>query len=299
MALDNLSAVSHIGFLADYLRHRGFDDVITGSAQPQIIRSNIEKILVPLPPLEVQRQIADVLDRASALIEKRKAQIDKLDLMVKSQFIDMFGDPVANPKEWKIRRLGECLERIENGTSPKCEAFPASPEQQGVLKLSAVTYGYYQSQENKQLLPDTVFDSRIEVKDNDLLMTRKNTYGLVGMSAYVFSTQSGLMLPDLVFRLIPKEIIHRIYLWQLINCDLFRESIKRLAGGTAGSMPNISKERLKTLDIPLPPFTLQNEFAAFVQRVEAQKIQLKKSLELLELNYKSLSQKCFKMEVFK
>ena len=253
---------------------------------------------LPLPSLQVQQQIADVLDRASALIEKRKAQIDKLDLLVKSQFIEMFGDPVVNPKGWEVKKIGECIVKIENGKSPNCEAFPATSERQGVLKLSAVTYGYYQPQENKQLLPDTAFDSQIEVKDNDLLMTRKNTYDLVGMSAYVFSTRSGLMLPDLIFRLIPKEIINRIYLWQLINCDLFRDSIKRLASGTSGSMPNISKERLKSLCIPIPSSDLQTQFADFIQQVEVQKSLLQQSLSKLELNYKSLMQKCFRGDIF-
>ena len=56
--------------------------------------------MIPLPPLPIQQKIADVLDRASALIEKRKAQIDKLDLLIKSQFIEMFGDPVTNPMGW-------------------------------------------------------------------------------------------------------------------------------------------------------------------------------------------------------
>lgn len=251
-----------------------------------------------LLPLPVQLKIVDVLDRSSILIEKRKAQIDKLDLLIKSRFIEMFGDLVTNPMRWEINKLGECLVNIENGISPICESFPATIDKCGVLKLSAVTYGFYQSGENKQLLPDTAFNRKIEVKNKDLLLTRKNTYELVGMSAYVFSTRPGLMLPDLIFRLVPEESIQSIYLWQLINCDAFRNNVKSLAGGTAGSMPNISKKRLKSLEIPVPPLCLQNEFAVFVECVEAQKAQLKKSLTLLELNYKSLMQKCFRGELF-
>lgn len=270
----------------------------TGATIPHIYFKDYKGELLPLPPFPIQQKIAAVLDKASALIEKRKAQIEKLDLLVKAQFIEMFGDPVTNPKGWEVKKLEECLVKIENGMSPNCETFPALSDREGVLKLSAVTYGYYQSQENKQLLPDTTFNSQIEVKDNDLLMTRKNTYDLVGMSAYVFSTRSGLMLPDLIFRLVPKKIINRIYLWQLINCGYFRDNIKRLASGTSGSMPNISKERLRSLCIPIPSSNLQNHFADFVQQVEAQKAILQQSLVTLELNYKSLMQKCFRGEVY-
>lgn len=253
---------------------------------------------IPLPSLPVQQQIADVLDRASALIEKRKAQIEKLDLLVKSQFIEIFGNPVSNPKGWKKKRVKECLKGIENGVSPKCEAFPALFEQYGVLKLSAVTYGNYIEHENKQLFPNTKFDTKIEVCSEDLLMTRKNTYDLVGMCAYVFSTRSGLMLPDLIFRLIPKNEVHSIYLWQLINCDFFRPEIKKLASGTSGSMPNISKERLNSLEIPVPPVEIQRKFASFVRQIEAQKSLLQQSLTKLEQNYKSLMQKGFRGEIF-
>lgn len=258
----------------------------------------LTKAQIPLPSLSEQERIIDVLDRASALIEKRKKQIVKMDLLIKSQFIEMFGDPAANPMGWEVRELSECLITIESGVSPKCETFPATFEQYGVLKLSAVTYGFYQSRENKQLLPTTKFNSKIEVRNSNLLMTRKNTYDLVGMSAYVFSTRSGLMLPDLIFRLVPRNFMHSIYLWQLMNCDIFRKKVQKLATGTAGSMPNISKGRLKSLDVPLPPLVRQNEFATFVERVEVQKIFMKDSLEKLEQNYKSLIKKCFNREVF-
>ena len=87
MALGDLNANCYLGFLAAYLRLRGFNDVITGSAQPQIIRSNIEKIRIPLPPLEVQQQIANTLDKVTSLISQRKQQLEQLDLLVKSRFV--------------------------------------------------------------------------------------------------------------------------------------------------------------------------------------------------------------------
>lgn len=269
-----------------------------GSTMKHIIKSDFDNIQIPLPPLDIQQKIADTLDKASALIELRKAQLDKLDLLIKSQFIEMFGDPVINPKGWEQIRLSECLHSIESGISPKCESHPAIGDEYGVLKLSAVTSGTYRESENKLLPPNINFKENLRIKKGDLLMTRKNTYDLVGMSAYVFDTTAYLMMPDLIFRLNTIDTINKLYLWKLLNNTSFREQVKALAGGTAGSMPNISKERLKELTIPLPPTSFQIEFAAFVERVENQKKTLQQSLSKLELNYKSLMQKCFRGDLF-
>ena len=77
---------------------------MTGSAgQKRVPVAYLRNYKVPLPPVEIQQKIADVLDRASALIEKRKAQIYKLDLLVKSRFVEMFGDLAINENMWKIK----------------------------------------------------------------------------------------------------------------------------------------------------------------------------------------------------
>ena len=80
------------------------------------------------------------------------------------------------------------------------------------------------------------------------------------MAAYVFDTERYLMMPDLIFRLNVKGGLDKIYLWKLINHPIFRERIQNLANGSAKSMSNISKERLQSLKIPVPPLALQQQF---------------------------------------
>lgn len=88
------------------------------------------------------------------------------------------------------------------------------------------------------------------------------------MSAYVYETSPNLIMPDLIFRLNTNEKCNKIYLWKLINHDFFRENIKALSNGSAKSMSNISKQRLMSLKIPIPPIELQNQFADFVTQVD-------------------------------
>ena len=185
----------------------------------------------------------------------------------------MFGDnPVENGK-WKVEKLENHLISIENGKSFVCSDSKRKGKYPAILKLSAVTYGDYNQNENKALLDECMFIKNTEVNKGDLLFTRKNTPELVGMAAYVFETERYLMMPDLIFRLNVKSDLNKIYLWKLINHPIFRERIQNLANGSAKSMSNISKERLQSLQIPVPPLSLQNTFAAFVQQIDKSKFE--------------------------
>lgn len=273
-------------------------DKALGCAQPNISPSEICEIDIYVPELAEQLRISEVLDVAKEVLDKRKEQIEVLDELVKSKFIDMFGNPSINNKEWIEDRLATVVTKIENGKSFVCESFNRSDDYPAILKLSAVTYGIYNANENKALTDESLFVSDVEVKEGDLLFTRKNTPELVGMSAFVYDTEPNLMMPDLIFRFVTNESINKIYLWKLINHSMFREKIKALSNGSAKSMSNISKQRLMELNIPIPPIELQNQFEDFVKQVDKLKFEMEESLKELENNFNSLMQRAFKGELF-
>ena len=183
----------------------------------------------------------------------------------------MFGDPVSNDMNWPLVALRDCLYGIDSGKSLNCEGHPRSGEMPAVLKLSAVTYGEYDPEENKELPSADSFISDLEVHAGDLLFSRKNTREYVGITAIVRETPRNLMLPDLIFRLLPKDCIRAEYLHQLINHTQYRPVISGLASGTAGSMPNISKQRLLALEIPLPPIERQLAIEPIVKQSDKSK----------------------------
>ena len=258
-------------------------------AQPK----QVAKYPVPIPDFFTQKAIASILDKLDDLISLRKQQLAKLDELVKARFVELFGDPVSNLMKWETPPLSDCLNSIENGKSFVCESGPRKDNWPAVLKLSAVTYGDYRAKENKSVLDVKDFIQAAEIHAGDLLFTRKNTPELVGMSAYVFETEPYLMMPDLVFRLNTNEKCDKIFLWQLINHDLFRTSISNLASGSAKSMSNISKERLSNLQIICPPVELQSSFVEFVKQTHRQKLTIQRSLDKLEVLRKSLMQEYF------
>jgi type I restriction enzyme S subunit len=200
---------------------------------------------VPLPSLEEQRRIADVLDRAEALLAKRRAALDHFVSLTRSIFLDLFGDPARNPKGWPRVPFGELLAKIDSGWSPTCLDRPVEAEEWGVLKLGAVTRCEYDPAENKALPPDVAPDPELEVKIGDLLFTRKNTYELVAACALVQATPPRLLMSDLIFRfrLRPDADMDASFLHHLLIYPTKRREIQRLAarGKTTEKLRAVSK----------------------------------------------------------
>ena len=234
---------------------------------------HLDDMMIPYPALPEQRRIAEVLDRTEALRAKRRAALVQLDALTQSVFLDMFGDPARNPKGWPVVRFGDLLANIDSGWSPPCLDRPAMDHEWGVLKLGAVTWCEYDPTENKALPPEVEPDVDIEVKAGDLLFSRKNTYDLVAACALVHDTPPRLMMSDLIFRLRLRAdaAMDPCFLHQLLMYPTKRKGIQRLAGGSAGSMPNISKARLASARIEVPPLPLQRAFAKHVTAIQSLK----------------------------
>lgn len=282
-----------VSYLAFALDHMNLAKYYTGATIPHIYFKDYCNEQLPNYSFDEQKCIAAVLDKVSNLIALRKQQIAKLDDLVKSRFIELFGDPSSNDMCWEQVPLSICVESIDNGKSFVCDSAARQGNWPAVLKLSAATYGFYRPEENKAIIDEDQFVEDATVKVGDLLFTRKNTPELVGMCAYVYDTPSKLMMPDLIFRLNTTDRCNKVFLWKLINHDLFRGRIQVIATGSAKSMSNISKERLLALEIILPPIELQEQFAAFVEQAEKSKLTVQQSLDKLELLKKILMQKYF------
>ncbi len=248
---------------------------------------------IPLPPLPIQQKIADALDKASALIEQRKEQIEKLDLLIKSQFIEMFGDPVTNPMGWEIGTIRDLVTNVKYGTSK-----PAEENGQYVyLRMNNITYdGHIDLSDIKYInVPDKDYEKYI-VRKGDILFNRTNSRELVGKTA-VFDEDTPMMIAGYIIRIRTNGGANPEYISAYLNSGFGKKMLFDMCKAIVGQA-NINAQELQDISIPITPITLQNEFADFVQQVDEQKKQLKQSLEEMELNYKSLMQKCFRGEIF-
>ena len=249
---------------------------------------NLKELEFPLMSLCDQRDVIARLSSIAAQIEHCQRAIGKLDSLVKSRFVEMFGDLAS----YESRALKDCVLVIESGKSPKCLAKPREGDSLGVLKLSAISSGVYKETENKALPSDAKAADGKVVCDGDILLARKNTPELVGQSVLVNHTDGNIMFPDIVFRMHVRPEVDEVYLSHALAHPL-AGAIKSLAHGSAKSMSNIPKSELAKLLIPLPPLVLQQEFAAFVAQVDKSRFIAQQQIEKLQMLYDSLAQEYF------
>ena len=259
-----------------------------GVAQNNINLSILKSFTVPLPPLETQKHIAAMLDKCTALIAKHKLMLEKYDTLIKSRFIEMFGDePVENGK-WKVEKLGN-LGLCKNGMNFSYEdnGFEINCLGVGDFKDNAVI-------SNCEKLPVISLNEKPSeeylLKDNDIVFVRSNgNKELVGRSVLVhprvLTTFSGFCIR---FRLSTDSINH-LFLLQFLKMPNTRKNM----AGRGANIQNLNQQILSNLDIPVPPIELQNDFAAFVQQIDKSKFAVQKSLEKTEILYKSLMQAYF------
>ncbi|MFF0150936.1 hypothetical protein [Micromonospora sp. NPDC005203] len=291
-------------FLLHLLRHPRIrtagEQRMTGSAgQRRVPASYIAGLEMPVPPLPEQERAADVLDSVNGLRVKRRAALTRLRMLTQSIFLELFGDPVRNDRGWPRVPLGSLLQQIQSGHSPRCMDRPVVDGEWGVLKLGAVTSCEFNPDQNKALPHGIEPHLEDEVQAGDLLFSRKNTRELVAACVLVQETVPRLLMPDLIFRLklADKADVDPAFLHQLLIFPSKRRVIQNLAGGSAGSMPNISKAKLREVQIELPPLSLQREFARQLESIEKMKTAQRQHLAELDSLFASLQDRAFRGEL--
>ncbi len=284
--------------LSSHTVYAKFKKLAAGAVVKNLNIDLVRGVEIPLPPLKEQQRIAAILDKADEIRRKREQAIALTDELLRSAFLEMFGDPVTNPMGWPEYQLESLLSDIQGGWSPTCDARPADNDEWGVLKLGAVTQCKYVDTENKALV-EAEPKANLEVHVGDVLFTRKNTYALVAACALVRETRSRLMFPDLVFRLRIADTarLKPEYLWGVLSHPGKRACVQRLAGGTSGSMPNISKSKLREEKIPIPNIETQRRFADLVDSLAESTRSLRNHQQTHEYLVGSLTQAAFRGEL--
>lgn len=284
-----------LGFVFRVLENYDVTPFVTGTTRGKLTKAGAGGIPLPIPPLPEQRRIAAILDQADALRAKRREALAQLDSLSQSIFIEMFGDPVSNDRDWRDADVSEFVAGFETGKS----LVAADEDDQGsayrVLKISAVTSLEFKPDQSKALPIDYKPPESHFVREGDLLFSRANTAELIGATALVDTTWPNLVLPDKLWRFVwhsapraaPRFVQH------LFRQAKFRFEIARRASGTSGSMKNISQHKLLSIRVGLPPLALQQSFATRVQAVESLKVTHRAALAESDALFVSLQERAF------
>ncbi|PBQ29027.1 hypothetical protein AYI97_06025 [Shewanella algae] len=266
-----------------------------GSATNYIRMQNFSDYEIPLPPLAEQKRIAAILDKADALRRKRQQAIELADQFLRSVFLDMFGDPVTNPKGWEELPLINGIRSIDAGWSANGDNTPAKKEQFGVLKISAVTSGLFRPEENKAIDAHNVPVGKklLKPRAGDLLFSRANTRELVAATAIVDKDYDNLFLPDKLWRVDTNEKLLPEFLHFLLKQPRMRDRLTSQATGTSGSMLNISKRKFEETLAIFPATDKQLKFADIFRKTRKVASIEERSTDELKLLFDSLSQQAF------
>lgn len=263
---------------------------------------NLEKlnaIKLSLPPLAEQKRIADILDAADSIRQKRKEAIAKLDQLAQSVFLEMFGDPVKNEKGWDVEMLRDSCEFITKGTTPKNikvfkKYLPGLIPFLKVYNLSSnggidFTYNpsYIDHETHTKLL------KRSNVFPNDVLMNivgpPLGKFGIVNNSFAEWNVNQAIV----IFRC--KQCLNPLYLLNTISYPSFSEKIIQMAVGIR--QLNLNLEQCRNIKIPIPPIHLQNTFSSYIIQLESTLELQKKALRQEELLFSSLQHRAFAGEL--
>ncbi len=288
MALDNLTPDIKLEYLYYYLSFRGFNDIITGSAQPQIVRNAFTNVLVTYPTLDQQHKIVSILDQVNDLISLRNQQLEQLDLIVKSRFVEMFGDPVINSQGRKQVPFASFMTGIRYGTSQ-----PPKFSENGVFKfIRATNIKNGRIIESNMLRISEEEASKIEkckLESNEIIIVRSGAN--TGDTCVVTPSYSGNYAGYDIIVTLDLERANPIFFNELINTNYMELVVKPLTARTA--QPHINAQQVSSLPMLTATLREQNQFAEFVQQVDKSKFAIKKSLEQLETLKKKLMQDYF------
>ena len=247
-------------------------------------KATLGAVSVTVPPLNEQRKIVMVLDKVSDLLAKRHQQLDKLDELVKSRFIEMFGDINVNDKGWTIQPLGELCTIVRGGSPRPIEKFLGGDVPWIKIGDATDDESIYLHSTKEHIIREGVSKSRM-VKAGSLIFANCGvSLGFARIITFDGCIHDGwLAMEDIDARL------DKVFLLQALN--QMTEHFRKIA--PAGTQPNLNTAIMKAYKQIIPPMKLQKDFIAFVEQTDKSKLAIQKSLEKLEILKRALMQKYF------
>lgn len=280
----------NVDYLCYSLMFYNTDGIVNGATRQKLTQAAMREMLIPYRDMQEQLEIVNILGKVFHLIEKRKNELAILDDLVKSRFIELFGDPVRNEMQWDTKSLEDacriivdCPHSTPNYTSQNTGFMCIKTS---VVKKNHIVW------EDVEYISEEEYNKRIQRKKpekGDVIYTREGA--ILGIAAVIdrecnvaLGQRSMLLSPD-------TNQCTSTFLCAVMNCDSFLANA--LKGQSGSASPHINVGDIKAFKMIIPPIELQQQFAAFVAQVDKAKFAAQKGLQELEILKKSLMQQYF------
>lgn len=274
-------------------RHLGEKNMSGSAGQKRVPTDFIKELKIPLPPLTEQKRIAAILDKADAIRRKRQQAIDLADDFLRSVFLDMFGDPVTNPKNFAVGTIRDLVETANYGTSGKASETDG---EYPILRMGNITYkGGWNFDSLKYINLSDKDKPKYLTQKGDLLFNRTNSKALVGKTA-VFEEDTPMAIAGYLVRVRTNEKGNNYYISGYLNSLHGKQTLVNMCKSIVG-MANINAQELQDIKLLLPPVALQNAYEKIVKDARNKIKKHHAGLADLASLFNSLSQKAFAGEL--
>lgn len=242
-----------------------------GAAQRNLDMASFKKMLIPVPPLDVQERIVGELDLLNGVIDRQRAQLKELDNLAQATFYEMFGDPIENPKGWEVKKLGDVCD-VRDGThdSPKYveDGYPLVTSKNIIAgKLSFENVNYISQEDFDNI------SKRSKVDDGDIIMPM---IGTVGNPIIIRKTREFAIKNVALIKFKEQTLVRNIFVQAFMSSSAFDAYMKTKNKG--GTQKFIALGDIRKLPICVPPLSLQQEFADKIAAIESQKAAISQSI---------------------
>ncbi len=285
--------IINFDFLLRVLEKYDVRPFINGATRQKLNKSDALLLEIPLPPLPEQQRIADILDKAEAITQKREQALVLCDEFLRATFLDMFGDPVSNTKGWEIDKLKNLTSKIGSGSTPR--GGKESYLDSGMTLVRSLNI-----HDNEFVKKGLAFISKAQADklSNVALEADDILLNITGASVCRCSMMDNSLLPARVNQhvcIIRPNGIDNIFLLHLLISKNFKRKLMTLATSGGATREALTKEDIKELVIIVPPIELQQKFSNIVKKVNGIKARIQDAQELPLFD--ALSQQAFKGEL--
>ncbi len=285
MCLDDTRSDILPEYLYYCLLHYDFNNVISGSAQPQITRQGLEKVEIKYYPIEAQKKIVAILSKTRAVITAHHQQLQKLDELVKARFVEMFGDPNDNPNGYSKKQLKDTC-RVITGNTPSRAVSEYYGEHIEWIKTDNIVSGLLNPTTATESLSEKGMAVSRTVESGAILMVC--IAGSIASIGRVCVTDRKVSFNQQINAIVPSDYnILFLYVMLQISKEYLVEEINMALKGI------LSKSKLEEKTFYVPPIELQEQFAAFVEQTDKSKVAVQEALDEAQLLFDSLMQKYF------
>ena len=250
-----------------------------GSTMKHITKKYFDDIKIPLPPMPEQQIIATIFDKTNSLISERKKQLENLDLLVKSRFVEMFGDLHVNDKGWEIKSFSE-FAKIDAAMTTEYDVYADYPH----IGIDSIESGTGELRGYRTVKQDGVKSGKYIFTPDHIIYSKIRP----NLNKVAIPSFDGLCSADAYPILNNSDNCDKIFLAYVLRSELFLLYVLPFSYRT--NFPKVNREQITGFSMPLPPLELQTRFADFVRQADKSKFEIQQGTQKLELQYNALMQ---------